>query len=291
VNASTTSPITTPEPALSVVGRPTNPAHAKAAHEPTQRKRTGIGAQLSLTESLFAFLVFVLWLALFAGGILVDTEPYRVAISPGGVTALTAGRSPNRNTSGENQTVIAAAVSTGEQTSGKHVPPSQIASWLIVLVCFLPLNLAWTCAAASTLGSFGNRANLSDDDPAKRTQQDSNPYTAAILRGFFVYLFMTSGLLLLDDAPFSNPAPGQYIRLAGFLSLFSFVVSYQPKLFSTLVVWAFHRIQVREGEDMDSNKSRTETLYAKKTTVEVAASHALESKPRKDDDPQDEARS
>jgi len=90
-----------------------------------------------------------------------------------------------------------------------------------------------------------------------------------MLRGFFVYLFLTSGLLLLDDAPFSNPTPGQYIRLAGFLSLFSFVVSYQPRLFNKLIVWAFERIQMREGDDVNA----TDTLYAKKTTVELKATH------------------
>ena len=72
---------------------------------------------------------------------------------------------------------------------------------------------------------------------------------SAILRGFFVYLFLMSGLLLLDHTPFSNAGPSQYIRLAGFLSLFSFVVSYHPTLFGALIVSAFERIQVRAGDN------------------------------------------
>ena len=139
----------------------------------------------------------------------------------------------------------------------------------MVLICFLPINLAWICATASLLGAFGNRANLAEDHSGHRARDDTNPDLSAVLRGFFVYLFMASGLLLLDDAPFANPAPGQYIRLAGFLSLFSFVVSYQPRLFSVLIVWAFHRIQVREGEDAGSEKHGSQSTYSK-TTVAVA---------------------
>jgi hypothetical protein len=91
---------------------------------------------------------------------------------------------------------------------------------------------------------------------------------SAVLRGFFVYLFLMSGLLLLDDAPFSNAGPSQYIRLAGFLSLFSFVVSYQPHLFSALMLSAFERIQVRAGEKSQS-VTASEQEVVKHTTVKT----------------------
>jgi hypothetical protein len=102
---------------------------------------------------------------------------------------------------------------------------------------------------------FGNRANLGSDQRDTRSRDDSNPYLSAVLRGFFAYLFMTSGLLLLMMRPFSHPSPGQYIRLAGFLSLLCFVVSYQPRLFNTLIVWAFHRIEVREGKGSGTRRN------------------------------------
>ena len=128
----------------------------------------------------------------------------------------------------------------------------------MVLFCYLPLNLAWLCATSSTLGSLGSRANLSDDSINVASIDGTNPYVSALLRGFFVYLFMTSGLLLLDETPFSSPSPGQYIRLAGFLSLFSFVLSYQPQLFTALIDSAFQRIQVR-GRERDHETSVTES--------------------------------
>ena len=91
-----------------------------------------------------------------------------------------------------------------------------------------------------------------------------------------MYLFMMSGLLLLDDSPFSDTGPGQYIRLAGFLSLFSFVVSYQPRLFSSLMMSAFQRIQVRGGENASNAVANTESdtvrasVDVERGTIDVA---------------------
>jgi hypothetical protein len=207
-----------------------------------------------------AFFVFVLWLLIFAAGILVDTRSHRQAISAEGVVALdseAAGTTP--------ETPSAAGAPTADTTR-------LLRAWLVVLLCFLPLNLAWLCAASSVLGALGNRANLSDDGAEKHSRDNTHPYTSALLRGFFVYLFMTSGLLLLDDTPFSNPTPGQYVRLAGFLSLFSFVVSYHPRLFSALIVSAFQRIQVRDKQQSEEPpRAETEVVFQKKEkeTVEI----------------------
>jgi hypothetical protein len=194
----------------------------------------------------------------------VDTEPYRRAISPTAVDALDAERR-------------APAAAAGAELPAAAPVPQLLTVWLVIVVCFAPLNLAWLCVAASTLGALGSVANLSDDEAPSRTGDTSNPYTSALLRGFFVYLFMMSGLLLLDDAPFANAGPAQYIRLAGFLSLFSFVVSYQPKLFTTLMVSAFQRIQARGvdgGSQQATAHNEANTVHAnvdvEKGTVDVA---------------------
>ncbi len=192
-------------------------------------------ATLTITECLSAFIVFVAWILLFGVGILIDTGPYRAAI----VSAPT------------------------------------VKGWLIVVFCYLPLNLVWLCAASSVLGAFGNRANLTNDRAGRKLRDNDNPYVAAVIRGFFAYLFLISGLLLLDDQPFTNPAAAQYVRLAGFLSLLSFVISYQPRFFNTLIVWAFQRIEARESGDADKDKAgTTDTVHAVQKTVEVTATHS-----------------
>jgi hypothetical protein len=261
---------------LRPAARAADEASTPPAH-PNHRSTLGLGKKISrprlgVLESVAAFLVFGLWLCIFAGGILVDTEPYRVSISSGGAAKLRT--EPADGTAG----LSASAPVTAPSSQAAVAAPGKITSWAVVLLCFLPLNLVWVCAASSALGAFGNRANLGSDQHEKRSRDDSNPYLSAVLRGFFAYLFLTSGLLLLDDAPFSHPAPGQYIRLAGFLSLLCFVVSYQPRLFNTLIVWAFQRIEVREGQDPERDGTETETLHATHTTLDVTARHSPQPK-------------
>ena len=234
--------------------------HLKAEHRQAHHKAEVAKSRLSARQCAGALAMFVAWLALFAAGIVVDTKPYRTAISPS-AAALLETANPG------------AATGAAPAVVGPVDPSLKAVAWLVVVTCFLPLNLAWVCALASGLGAFGNRANLADDRSTGRSHDSSNPFLSAVLRGFFVYLFMMSGLLVLDEAPFTHPTPEQYIRLAGFLSLFSFVVSYQPRLFNILIVWAFHRISVREGEDAEAQPGESSTIYAKQTTLEVAATH------------------
>lgn len=205
-----------------------------------------------------------------------DTTKFRCVISPQGATLL------------------AAEARVGEQIKTDDickkepiwVPawPAKFAnayslgvSWLGILLFFLPLNLAMISSAAGALGAFGNRANLEDDQTPPKSGDDTSPLMSGLLRGLFVYLFFISGLLLFDDKPFSSPGPGQYIRLAGFISLISFLVNYRPHLFSTISDWAFERInsrkviQVAEGsKDEITLKKTTKVDQQTEITIPVA---------------------
>src|SRR5437764_450587 len=204
-------------------------------------------ATLTPLECVAAFAVFVMWIVLFGVGILIDTTPFRATIATG----------------------------------------ATLRTWVIVVFCYLPLNLVWLCAVSSLLGAFGNRSNLTNDRAGRKLRDNDNPYLAALIRGFFAYLFLISGLLLLDDQPFTNPVAAQYVRLAGFLSLLSFVISYQPRFFNTLIVWAFHRIQAREGavheKDKEKDKTSTDTVHAIRTEVTAThLSHTAPETPKRD---------
>lgn len=253
----------TAQRALDAGDRP--PSHQGSSARHADGRQT-----LSPFECSTAVGVFIAWIALFAVGILVDTEPYRRVISPTAVTKL-----------------ASAVPGAQDQEAAKVVAPAPpvasrsglMKSWVIVIFCFLPVNLVWLCATSSALGAFGNRANLTNDRAGRQARDNNNPYIAAVLRGFFAYLFLISGLLLLDDAPFSNPAPAQYVRLAGFLSLLSFVISYQPRFFNTLIVWAFHRIQAREGQESEDNGKTSTDTHAFRKTVEIKETHSTQSTP------------
>ncbi|HLL75218.1 MAG TPA: hypothetical protein VK421_08105 [Pyrinomonadaceae bacterium] len=284
------------DPAVSAPPAPPKPpgkskavsAEASDGGAATGAKWKGSRSLASLTpfQVGLAVVILLLWLHLFAGGMLIDTQPYRCAL---GWTAIekinpktindhpcnafwvengerTARVFNNRYgvpaLSGVGGAVTAAdATAAATQPAAaaqqpapalpvRPVPFNELAlPWLLTILFFTPLNLAFVAAAAGALGSLGSIANLNDDSDtsASATRDRTNPLVSGLLRGMFVYLFVISGMLLFDDSPFSATSPDQYVRLAGFLSLFSFVVNYQPKIFSTLIDWANTRIQSRNG--------------------------------------------
>jgi predicted secreted protein len=246
------------EPSSNGIAQQHNKSHAKDL--PLERKPVHVKPlpKLKRVECFFAIIVFVFWLALFAGGITVDTRSSRCLISEGGVKALEEEAKYKNNPCGQFDVITKTMLFRAS---------------VIVLLWFLPINLALICATAGALGSFGNRADLSDDKSPPPSRDDSNPYISAMLRGLFVYLIMISGLLVLDVNPFFNPSPGQYIRLAGFLSLFSFVLSYQPRVFRKIIVWTYHRIEEKEGPGTPSERAGINVHYEKETTHESATIH------------------
>ena len=63
----------------------------------------------------------------------------------------------------------------------------------------------------------------------------SNPYISALIRGFFVYLVLLSGTVVFGSQIIENPSSLGYVRTAGVFSLFSFMVNYNPELFSKVI--------------------------------------------------------
>jgi hypothetical protein len=61
---------------------------------------------------------------------------------------------------------------------------------------------------------------------------------ASMIRSFVVYLAFIAGIYITTNAPFENPDPNQYVRFAGTISLFAFVVGYDPTKFQDFVNWA-----------------------------------------------------
>jgi hypothetical protein len=198
---------------------------------------------LSRIQAFLAAFFLFSWLYLFAGGITMDTTKFRCVISPDGVKQLASEASPGQtveNKCKDNEVSIPAVAANFAGTY------RLVVSWLAILLFFLPLNLAMVSATAGALGAFGNKAHLEPDDRPSESQDNSSPLMSGLLRGLFVYLFFISGLLLFDDKPFSSPGPGQYIRLAGFVSLISFLVNYRPHLFASISDWAYERINSRK---------------------------------------------
>lgn len=188
------------------------------------------------------------WLFLFAGGIMIDTQQSRAVISPAGVEALDGialdsakvladsalGRTTNGTDSASAEEILLSQLAREENQRQQY-----LVAWIVTILFFLPTNLAAMCLVSGTLGAFGAHVNLDNNENHNGEGTDSiNPYVSGALRGFFVYLVLVSGLLLLTENPFQAATPSQYVRLAGFLSLTSFIVSYRPEFFGRLVEYA-----------------------------------------------------
>ena len=102
-------------------------------------------------------------------------------------------------------------------------------------------NIFWLCCISSVLGEYGRDAMT----PGRAT----NPQ-AALIRGFFIFLALATGQLvivgtislppsLLEGAVTSEDpsvvSPGQYFRIATFCSFLSFFVGFSPKIFTSLL--------------------------------------------------------
>ena len=106
---------------------------------------------------------------------------------------------------------------------------------LVVMLCHTATNSAMCCCLAAFLGVIGARA-IPSGDPRIRTASDrSTSYASAITRGFFVYLIIQSGAIILSTDPVFTTTLEGYVRLAALSSLISFAVGFNPLLFQNLM--------------------------------------------------------
>ena len=253
-------------------------------------KQTNTG--LSSLQTVAASLLLVSWLFLFAGGITMDTTQFRCAISSGGALKLATEARPGdeeaKSICKQHESWAPVWTSSFSGETGRTY--RLVVAWFGLLLFFLPLNLAMVSAAAGGLGALGNKANLEDDpmDQAStnlsasdrvQSQDNTSPIMSGLLRGLFVYLFFISGLLLFDDKPFSSPGPGLYIRLAGFISLISFLVNYRPHLFATISDWAFDRINSRKVVPTRARQEETKITVEERSGSEAMKTASTNGKP------------
>lgn len=166
-------------------------------------------------------------------------------------------------------------------------------SVVMVVVSFTPPNLALLGALAAVAGAAG-RWMMDGVSQAENAAKGVKPefeasgatlrtwastmMLSALSRGFFVYLAMLSGLLVLTGDPFDKPTPGQYVRLAGTCSLFCFIVGWQPDLLKGIIAKFITKVapepQVEASKTTVTKKVEstvTQTVEAKKETAPVLA--------------------
>lgn len=193
-------------------------------------------------QIFFTVLAIFLWVFLFGCGLVVNSEPYRNVLS-------------------EQTTVQNVNPQTSDQTANpnfngiKEDKKDVSVIWALTVVIFIytPTNIIFLCLLAGLLGSTSRIAVLHakkkdcEDIPIDRT----NPLLSGALRGLLVYFIVISGVLVINEAPFITPTPNQYARLSGIMSLFSFLVSYNPSQFDKILSQGLNKINdtLKGGKD------------------------------------------
>jgi hypothetical protein len=202
--------------------------NAGSATAPTEHiSRRPVGSRV-LGYGAFALMA---WLLFFSAGLLIETSEYRAVLAP----KATAQQAAIRSTMAADT----ASTSAATATVGKaKTPPSAAFSFLMSMLCFTPINLAFLSLVAGLAGGYASNiaietmpddelASLRHDQPRRHLFLQEPPISAAV-RGFIVYLCVIAGLYLVTEDPFRDPTASQYVRLAGSLSALAFLVGYDP---------------------------------------------------------------
>ena len=145
---------------------------------------------------------FILWLITFLPGLTINSQPYRDAILLGDIS---------------------------------------FESILMVLLAYTITNVAILCALSGIIGAAA-KTLLEKSDSSSKNDVWSNPISSGVVRGFFVYLLFLAGVYAATPDPFGTTTPGQYVRMAGTVSVLSFIVNYEPNLFKSIIGFAESRI-------------------------------------------------
>jgi hypothetical protein len=111
----------------------------------------------------------------------------------------------------------------------------QFGHFVVVIGCYTVTNLLFLSCASAYLGCMTMRWTISAlPDRTLTLYSRVSPgriYSAAVLRGFFLYLLVISGLLTFStESSIVDTSFGQYIRMAGIVSALAFTIGYDPVL-------------------------------------------------------------
>jgi hypothetical protein len=200
-------------------------------------------------KAIAGCLALLTYMALFTGGVALNSRPYRDqllgkepggTISPAPVASDRSLLASEASMIGPAKVVPSAAV---EGPPGRPLPLTRdtAVAFLAVMLLYTPVNIGFLamlagfiggCASSMTFaqgpgGATGTAANMPGDDNPYRQE---SPF-ASMIRSFIVYLAMLAGTYVIADNPFSAPTSEQYVRMAASVSLFAFVVGYDPTKF------------------------------------------------------------
>jgi len=120
--------------------------------------------------------------------------------------------------------------------------------FMMSILTYTPTNIAMLSVIAAFAGGCASRMLIAS--VAKKTKLDihdlesektdsqlymaENPF-GSMLRGLVVYFGYLAGVFIANSTPFTNTTPEQYAQSAGIISLFAFVVGFDPTVFRSFI--------------------------------------------------------
>lgn len=176
--------------ALPVVAEPTTVAILQELADPPRVVSSPPVPRLEAWEIGASIAALALWLLLLTAGISVSTQAYINAI--------------------QNHTVSGVL--------------ALVSSLVVIATCHTVTNTALLCCVSAFWGALGFRVTGGTPGAVDGFTDRRDAYVAAATRGFFIFLIILSGSIILSDQAFTNLTLEKYIRLAGMSSLLSFTV-------------------------------------------------------------------
>lgn len=165
------------------------------------------------------------YMVLLSAGILMDSKPYRdLLLSASGAGVAVAADQP------------AVAQPAVAQPFRGHAPIVGLVGAFVAAMCvYTPINVAFLAMLAGFLGGCASQITYNRTAGASLTEiqatfRTENP-VASMVRSFVVYLAFIAGVYVATTEPFASVSADQYLRLAGTISFFAFVVGYDPTKF------------------------------------------------------------
>lgn len=168
-----------------------------------------------------------------------------------------------------------------EATSARTV----LKTIVIVIFCSTPTNPGILACLAALLGGISSWIHVDGTATSEsdRTASLQRICFAPMLRGFFMYLSLLAGLLLLTTQAITNATQDQYVQLAGTVSVFAFMIGYDPNVFRKLMGrvngWA---VQREERATLDQASATAERSGAVRQPNEREAPRSFDVDPPKE---------
>lgn len=196
-------------------------------------------------HSIFGIVIVFIWLGLFCVGMLIDSKPYRDALAERTDTLKKDTTKIIQVAKNQSITVNKSAKPEYHNNSNDvfDQPFKKVTSMVMkVIIFWTPTNVALLSMLAGLAGGLSRRiwrlkpiATNATKDPNAEIDFSNTSSFSGVIVGFVVYLAFISGTLLAMDNPFANTSQGQYIRTAGFISLFAFSAAYEPSIFINIL--------------------------------------------------------